>query len=200
MQEPHFHFSEDLFNNCPDDVSLIGYYQSPKYFNHIADDIRYDFKFRHEYQKPCEEMMEELDNPVALHVRRGDFITNVENHFNQTMEYYDEAVKYFPDRQIVVFSDDPEWCKETFEGDEYLVSENENPYVDMCLMSMCSDFIIANSNFTKELAIRVGINKSKINIIFPGIQKPKIAIAGLNPHAGESQLFGDEEDKIRYLD
>jgi len=36
-----------------------------------------------------------------------------------------------------------------------------------------ADFIIANSNFTKELAIKVGINSSKINIIFPGIPKPK---------------------------
>ena len=37
-----------------------------------------------------------------------------------------------------------------------------------------ANFIIANSNFTKELAIREGINSSKIKIIFPGIQKPKI--------------------------
>lgn len=29
-----------------------------------------------------------------------------------------------------------------------------------------------------------------------GIQKPKIAIAALNPHAGEDGLFGDEEEKI----
>ena len=36
-----------------------------------------------------------------------------------------------------------------------------------------ADYIIANSNFTKELAIKVGIDKSKISIIFPGIQKPK---------------------------
>ena len=31
-----------------------------------------------------------------------------------------------------------------------------------------ADFIIANSNFTKQLAIKIGINPSKINIIFPG--------------------------------
>tara|TARA_Y100000590_G_scaffold311448_1_gene351856 strand:- start:2344 stop:3438 length:1095 start_codon:yes stop_codon:yes gene_type:complete len=37
-----------------------------------------------------------------------------------------------------------------------------------------ADFIIANSNYTKELAIKVGINKSKIYVIFPGINKPKI--------------------------
>ena len=37
-----------------------------------------------------------------------------------------------------------------------------------------ANFIIANSNFTKELAINVGIDSSKIKVIFPGIQKPKI--------------------------
>ena len=36
-----------------------------------------------------------------------------------------------------------------------------------------ADFIIANSNFTKNLAIKVGIDKSKIHIIFPGIYEPK---------------------------
>ena len=36
-----------------------------------------------------------------------------------------------------------------------------------------ADFIIANSNFTKELAIKVGLDSSKINIIFPGVQIPK---------------------------
>ena len=35
-----------------------------------------------------------------------------------------------------------------------------------------ADFIIANSNFTKELAIKIGINSSKIHVIFPGIHKP----------------------------
>jgi len=35
-----------------------------------------------------------------------------------------------------------------------------------------ADFVIANSNFTKNLAIKIGINPSKIVIIFPGINKP----------------------------
>ena len=37
-----------------------------------------------------------------------------------------------------------------------------------------ANFIIANSNFTKDLAIKVGIDKSKLHVIFPGISKPKI--------------------------
>ena len=36
-----------------------------------------------------------------------------------------------------------------------------------------ANFIVANSHFTKKLAIKVGIDSSKIKVIFPGIQKPK---------------------------
>ena len=37
-----------------------------------------------------------------------------------------------------------------------------------------ADFAIANSNFTKDLSIKIGIDPSKIHVIFPGINKPKI--------------------------
>ena len=36
-----------------------------------------------------------------------------------------------------------------------------------------ANFIIANSNFTKQLATKVGVNSSKIHVIFPGINKSK---------------------------
>ena len=36
-----------------------------------------------------------------------------------------------------------------------------------------SDFVIANSNFTKKLGIQVGIQSGKINVISPGIEKPE---------------------------
>ena len=36
-----------------------------------------------------------------------------------------------------------------------------------------ANFVIANSNFTKKLAIKIGIDESKIHVIFPGISKPK---------------------------
>ena len=151
VQEPHFQFSEDLFNNCPDNVSLIGYYQTPKYFNHIKDEIRKDFTFRPPILEPCKDMMEEMTEPVALHIRRGDFITNVENHYNQGLDYYEEALKKFDrHQQVIIFSDDTEWCnkQELFKPDRFLISEGNSPYVDMCLMTMCTGFIIANSTFS----------------------------------------------------
>jgi len=57
-----------------------------------------------------------------------------------------------------------------------------------------ADFIIANSNFTKKLAIKVGIDPSKINIIFPGIPKPNI-IENVTKIKAE-KIFEDSFPKI----
>ena len=57
-----------------------------------------------------------------------------------------------------------------------------------------ADFIIANSNFTKELAIKVGINPLKLHIIFPGINKPKSIEDKYKENA--KNIFGDSFPKI----
>jgi len=57
-----------------------------------------------------------------------------------------------------------------------------------------ADFIIANSNFTKQLAIKVGIDRSKIHVIFPGIQKPQ-NIENIHKIKAE-KYFGDSFPKI----
>ena len=151
IQERHFHFDEELFNNCPDNICLVGYLQTEKYFSHIRKTILEDFEFIDDIQNPCLEMMSDMNSPIALHIRRGDFLINSLNHHNLTLDYYQEAISQFDsDREVIIFSDDPDWCKEQeiFSGDRFLVSESSNSYVDLCLMSMCSDFIIANSTFS----------------------------------------------------
>jgi len=156
-KERGFEFDEDLFNNCPDWVSLYGFFQTEKYFKNVEDIIRKDFTFKKEILDPCNEMMGSLyaEDPdptiVALHIRRTDYIQNSANHNNLGLDYYKKALAKFPDdANVIVFSDDPSWCKEQdlFSDDRFLVSENTSGYVDMCLMSLCSDFIIANSTFS----------------------------------------------------
>jgi hypothetical protein len=151
VEERHFHFDEELFKMCPDHVSLQGYFQTEKYFKHIESEIREDFTFRDEILKPCKEMISSVENPLALHVRRTDYLTNSENHFNLPLEYYEAALKHFEnDRNVIIFSDDSEWCKsqELFSDDRFMVSENTDNRVDLCLMSLCNDFIIANSSYS----------------------------------------------------
>ena len=151
VQEKHFHFDEELFRMCPDHVDIRGYFQTEKYFKHIEGEIREDFTFKDEILDPCKAMISGVDNPIALHVRRTDYVTNSANHPPCTLEYYEEALKNFDDdRNVIVFSDDPAWCNEQdlFAGDRFLISENEDNRVDLCLMTLCSDFIIANSSFS----------------------------------------------------
>jgi len=151
IQEPHYHFSEKLFNNCPDNVSLYGFFQTEKYFNHIRDDILKDFNFKDEIKEECEYITEQFDNPIGLHIRRGDFLINYKNHHNLTLDYYDKALKKFDDnRQVVIFSDDPQWCYEQniFAGDRFLISKDNGPYHDLYMMTKCKDFIIANSTYS----------------------------------------------------
>lgn len=173
IKESGFHFDEDLFNNCPDDVNFVGYFQSEKYFKHIEDDIRKDFSFKDEWLNPCKNFMEQFDNQevIFIHVRRGDpnlidrrgfkwaYVNLQDQHPTQSIDYYEESLSYFPDNlPVLVFSDSIDWCKEQelFKSDRFMFSEPEDkysdgalvPYIDLCLMSLCSHAIIANSSMS----------------------------------------------------
>ena len=149
--EDGFNFNQNIFDECPDWVNLKGYFQTEKYFKDIESEIREDFTFKNEISFLCKHKMSEIDRPIALHIRRGDYLINSDNHTNLSLDYYDRALKEFDDdRIVIIFSDDPEWCKKQklFSDDRFFVSENNNNYIDLCLMSLCSDFIIANSTFS----------------------------------------------------
>jgi len=150
LVENKFSFDEKLFNECLDWVSLQGYFQTEKYFKHISDEIKGDFQFRNEILDPCKKMIFNVKNPVSLHVRRTDYITNL-NHTFIGLEYYEEALnKINKDYTVLIFSDDPKWCKNQniFSDDRFLIAEGNSNYVDLCLMTLCDRHIIANSSFS----------------------------------------------------
>ena len=149
VAEKGFGFDNDLFLNCPDWVTIQGFFQTEKYFKDIRNEIKKDFEFKDDIKQPCSQMISNIENPVALHIRRTDYITNP-NHTCLSMDYYKEALSYFGNATVLIFSDDPAWCKEheLFEDDRFMVSEGNDQYIDMCLMSMCDGHIIANSSFS----------------------------------------------------
>ena len=148
--EQSFSFDKKLFDECPDWVSIQGYFQTEKYFKHIKKEIKGDFEFRDEIFDPCKQMLSGLDKPISLHIRRTDYITNP-NHTALSLEYYKKALNEFnKNSTVLIFSDDPEWCnqQELFSDDRFLISEGNSNYVDLCLMTLCSGHIIANSSFS----------------------------------------------------
>jgi hypothetical protein len=149
-EEKQFHYDENYVLNCPDNVSIHGYFQSEKYFKHIEDQIRKDFTFKDYILEPCSKNFN-FDEIISLHVRRTDYVSNSINHPPCSLEYYERALKHFNDQiPVMIFSDDVDWCKsqKIFSSDRFLVSESYNTYVDLCLMAMCKYHIIANSSFS----------------------------------------------------
>ena len=169
------HFNQNVFDWKDGDVNFSGNYQTERYFENIADELREDFTFIKGYHDPCQEYIDSLggrDNVIFLHVRRGSpnltgqrgekwsYQQVQEYHPLCKKEYYLEALKEFPeDKQVIVVSDTIEWCKKVgwFNDDRFLFSDSSYevfqdgaavPYIDLCLMSLCGGGIIANSSLS----------------------------------------------------
>jgi hypothetical protein len=153
IQESRFGLDQGLWERCPDNISLYGYFQTEKYFKHIEKQIREAFTFVDEIREPTEEAFKENygDSEVlSVHIRRTDYLP-LPHHPAQSISYYEKALKEFSDDILVmIFSDDIEWCKEQdlFKGDRFTFSEGNNTGVDLCLQSLCTHHIIANSSFS----------------------------------------------------
>lgn len=123
----------------------------------IAKDTNTDFyfydpenfkKYENEIRTWYSASIPENTGKVAIHVRRGDFIDNP-HHFDLTKtDYYKKAVEEFKGCEFLVFSDDIEWCKGYFIGDEYEFCGITDPVEAMNQMSACEGHIIANSSFS----------------------------------------------------
>jgi hypothetical protein len=143
-------FDEYLFNNCPDDVDLIGYFQSEKYFKHIEDEIRKDFTFYGIIDRISSHYIKTVfsnSKVISCHVRRSDYLTD-SGFENLSLEYYYDALDLLPNLPVIVLSDDPEWCRENFKQKRFKISFSNNSFIDLCLMSKCDYHIIANSSYS----------------------------------------------------
>ena len=132
IQENDHCFIPEFFEECPDNVSLDGYFQTEKYFSHIAEKIREDFTFRKDYKDPCSEYISSLDTPpIFLHIRQSDNIGREQYHPILPIKFFEDALKEFPEETpCFVFTDDIEWCKsqEFFKQDRFLFNESNGRY------------------------------------------------------------------------
>lgn len=90
------------------------------------------------------------ENTVSMHIRRTDYLNLPDFHHNQSLEYYYNAFETFKDKNInvMVFSDDINWCKENIKFNNTYYVEGEDNITDLYTMSKCKNNIIANSTFS----------------------------------------------------
>ena len=138
---------------------IRGYFPSYKYFRACEETVRENFIFRN-----TSDINNILKNKiinsqsVAIHVRRGDYLaTSNANFFSGicTNAYYTKAIdtmkQWLPEARFFVFSDDPQWCRQIFQGNEFHIVEGHDAtdaWKDMYFMSLCRHSIIANSSFS----------------------------------------------------
>ena len=146
-----FSFDPRLFQ-LPDDLDYFtayGYFgdlQTEKYFEHCKDFIRKEYSFKETVTEIVDKWFSEQEEYVSVHVRRTDYLNISDIHRTLPLDWYHEAMNYFPGKKFLIFSDDLNWCKQTFPEHEFSPFENEGE--DMYAMTKCKGHIIANSSFS----------------------------------------------------
>jgi hypothetical protein len=143
-----YQFKEIGFHYSPidgNDLDLVGYFQSEKYFSHCEPLIRHHFQFSDSVERYCKKYEQYFtENYCAIHIRRGDYLKG-NYHKALPLQYFMNAIEHFPGKQFVIFTDDPQWCKENF---DYEVIQGNKPIYDLAIMSKFKNHIISNSSFS----------------------------------------------------
>lgn len=126
------------------DTTLVGFFQSEKWFEGANDDVRNLFKLD---ITPNES--------ISLHIRRGDYVQHANSFPPVDLVYIRQAVDFFREvsfDNFMVFSDDIDWCRrvlpDSLLDQKFIFSEGKNELEDLSLMASCKHNIIANSTFS----------------------------------------------------
>jgi hypothetical protein len=152
---------DDSARSAPDRSILVGYWQSERYFDDVAETVRHELVPRRPLSTQAAALAGEIRDAgaVSLHVRRGDFTKDPlsrQTHGACSPEYYRRAMSLLDDRLgdpvYYLFSDDPGWVTENIAHPRTrMVSSPERTwpaYEEMALMSACRAHIVANSSFS----------------------------------------------------
>jgi Glycosyl transferase family 11 len=161
-REPHFHY-DPAFEALGPKISLFGYFQSERYFNSIAGNLRDWFSPREPLGDAAAAALKRIEAsrlPVSVHVRRGDYLKpgTHEVHGILGESFYRQVFDRLESRiggeaEIFLFSDDPAAAEQVLSfipGSRlnHVRGDPERPWEDMALMARCRHHVIANSSFS----------------------------------------------------
>jgi hypothetical protein len=161
FREKHFHY-DPAFDRLPANVYLDGYWQSLRYFDAVADEVRESFRFMQPLAGEQAALRERIagSDAVCLNVRRADFVSNPDaTAFHGCCDdaYFRAAsalvARRAPQGRYFIFSDDPAWCGsvDLTGGRERVLVGHEHKgdrfAAYLQLMMACRHFILPNSSF-----------------------------------------------------
>lgn len=147
ITEKTYHLDKYILN-CPDNVCLMGYLQSHKYFNESRDNTKTRLKFLPKIKKSTLDRIQ-IKDYISIHVRRTDYLVkNIYEILN--IDYYLKALEFTnPNYDIIVFSDDIVWCQQMFKSIHRNIRYCRlGTAQSLYTMTLCKEHIIANSTFS----------------------------------------------------
>jgi len=157
----------------PNHVRLVGYFQSWRYFDNVADQVHRNFVFREPISTEARSYLLSVKPAawgksgagsvlVGVHVRRGDMTDQRLRDYGYTVatsDYFRSAMRYFAERyqhvQFVVCSDNIAWCRgylpttvDIGSNVNIVFSENRSPEVDLAILAYCNHTIMSVGTFS----------------------------------------------------
>jgi hypothetical protein len=182
IYEKNFDYDSNITNYLRNNELniLIGYFQSPLYFNNYKIQILRLLKIKEkkEYiRKTYFENMHYMTNMISLHFRIGDYAKFQNCHPIMSIQYYIDALKYITTNatnatRVLYFCERQDFdlvidkiviLKNEFPNLEFIcIDFNIEDWIQMLIMSMCSYNIIANSTYSWWSAY---LNENTENIV-----------------------------------
>ena len=194
--EPSWQKYDPTFFEIPDGSTIEGFFQSTFYFEEFEEQIKKELTPKSELVERNKKFIDKIKSEnegyeiVSVHVRRGDNMTNGQTGLIQAFEtggmyeqYFNNAKKVFDGKKVkfLIFtggqrfnednSTDVEWCKNFFNGDEFLFSEGQPQIDDFCRIMLCEHNILSHVSSFGWWAAYVNPNPNKI-VVAPEYYHP----------------------------
>ena len=156
IDESKYHFDLDQWGDLADgNNGIFGWLQSQKYWEDYKDDVCLATQFTNEfYQATYNKIRPSTwEKPtIAISIRRGDYVGNKNYDLLPARYYIMALLEHFPDFQenynVLLFSDDFAYCHIHFDCIKPYFAEGLSDIEQLCLLTMCDNFILANSSFS----------------------------------------------------
>jgi hypothetical protein len=171
VMEQGLPYNQNLVDGIEDGDVLRGYWQSEKYFQNIpTPQIFNKLMVRNTpqlyFEGAAERILQAGRASTFLTIRRTDYLKKQDFHGVLPASYYRRALSEIRRRTgiepvVFVFSDDPDWCKENLSPefceyqfevtgtyDQTTAKHLGREDLDLYLMSLCQNGVMANSSFS----------------------------------------------------
>ena len=146
-------------------MHLLGYFQTPLYFDHVRDEIASAFRASHDLVDSLRakhaDLLAQTDRIVVVHARRTDYCADEyakQVHGPLSIAYYNSAMERMalqvPDTHFLLVADDNNFWKQlihelpVLQTTSYSILDEPNEVRVLALLQQFRYFIMANSTFS----------------------------------------------------